>query len=202
MATGAFGVRMVGMTQLQGKLDKAARRGIRGAIMASIELTCRVAEKRVKVRYSGDPIKVRSGLTRASIRTQLTPARLEGRVGSSTRHTATLEFGATITPKRAKVLTIPLAAAKTAAGKSRGTARQVGAMYSATFWRKFPGQRNPILYGVRAGASRKQAGPQLVPLFVGVKRVVIRGKHVFRDEADKIGGAFIHNAVTELGKVL
>lgn len=200
--TGGFKVGFHGMTELQDKALRLAKKDIRKAGMVSVEATCRVCEKRVKVKFSGDPIHVRSGLTRQSIRTDLRPARLEGAVGSSMKHVKTLEDGATIVPKNAKVLTIPLAAALTAAGKSRGDARTVGKKYAHTFWMKKKGARNPILYGVRAGTTKATAGPQLVPLFVGVKKVKIRGRHVFKDEALQMGAVFITNATNELAKVL
>ena len=75
-----------------------------------------------------------------------------------------------IVPKRAQFLTIPLEAAMTAAGVARGTAREVGSEYDATFFSEDPseytqGATSLILYGVKGG--------EVVPLFSLVKKVAI-----------------------------
>lgn len=189
-------IKASGFQAVSRKMNRLASGDARKAVLVGLEQTARMVEREVKMKFSGDPIKVRSGLTRASIRTQMNPARLEGRVGSPMKHIGTLEDGATITPKRAKLLTIPLKAALTSAGKSRGGARQIGMKFARTFWMKGKGSRNPILYGVRSG------GKQLVPLFVGVKRVVIRARHPFAKVAAWAGLPMVRNIERELGKAI
>jgi hypothetical protein len=75
-------------------------------------------------------------------------------------------YGGTIRPKRAKFLTVPLDAAKTASGVNRFSARDVignpsAYGYSSTFF------RNQVLFGVRAGAGPRvvSEGRHVVPLF-------------------------------------
>jgi len=186
-------IRAIGVSKLTAKLDRATRGEFRKATMHGIGVSARQIEKRVKVRFSGQPIKVRSGHTRASIRTELRPARLEAVVGSPVRHIGVLEDGATIKPVTKKVLTIPLPAARTKAGKSRGGARQVGARYEASFWKKSK-RGNLILFG--------KQGRRLTPLFLGIKRVVIKGRHVFGQEAARAGATLVRNIERELRRTV
>lgn len=73
-------------------------------------------------------------------------------------YAAAQEFGATIRPKKGKYLTVPLAAAKTAAGVARGGARD----YPNTFIAK------SIIF-------QRQPGGAILPLFKLVRQVKIKG---------------------------
>lgn len=73
-------------------------------------------------------------------------------------YAAAQEFGATIRPRNRQYLTIPLAAAKTAAGVARGSARD----YPNTF----------IAKGI---IFQRQAGGPPLPLFKLAKQVKIKG---------------------------
>ncbi len=81
----------------------------------------------------------------------------------------------TIRPKNKKFLTIPLPAAQTKSGVSRGSATDKTA-YGETFIQKSKAG-NLIIFGKRKGLRGKSAGKtagSLVPLFVLVKSVRIR----------------------------
>lgn len=153
---------------------------VRKALLESIEEAARLIERDIKEGFQkGDPLHTRSGRTVASIHTRIVKSRLSAFVGTPLKHMRIHEEGGTITPKRSRVLTIPLKAAKTGAGKARGSARQVGAAYKHTFWYKKDDWKNPILFGVRATG-------RLVPLFVGVGRVDIPKREPFRKSQKRI----------------
>ena len=111
------------------------------------------------------------------------------------------EFGTTVTPQHAEVMTIPLKAALTASGVPRFTALEAKQIYDRTFW------YHNVLYGVMTGKGRGkrkrttsggQAGDKrdkIVPLFEGVKRANIAGgpgagTRYLRDNADAIQAPF------------
>lgn len=107
-----------------------------------------------KSNVSGIVLRVRSGGGRSRI-THL----VDGdsfTVGSPDAYMRAHETGATIVARRARLLTIPLPAAKTAAGVARFSARQ--APYAETFWRESK-RGNLILFG--------KQGDRIVPLFLG-----------------------------------
>jgi hypothetical protein len=162
------------------KLTSGANRAIDKALLNTTEAGARKVEKHLKlVKFSGKPIKVRTGRTRASIHTRLYPRERKAVVGSKMVQMRILEEGGTITPTRAKVLTIPLRAALTASGASRGTAREVGRRYWDTWW-DVNDRGNLILYGIKDAE-----GAEPVPLFVGVTKVTIKGRHAFEKTAKK-----------------
>jgi phage gpG-like protein len=76
-----------------------------------------------------------------------------GAVGTDIPYGPTHEFGGTIRPKRAQFLTVPLTAAKTAAGAGRGRARD----FPNTF--------------IAKGIIFQRIGKRIIPLFV-LKRMV------------------------------
>lgn len=73
-------------------------------------------------------------------------------------YAAAQEFGATIRPKRAMALTIPLDAAKTAAGVARGNARSF-----------------PNTFVAKGIIFQRQADGSITPLFKLAKKVEIKG---------------------------
>lgn len=173
-------IKTQGFRALATKMDRLAKRDLRAGIMDGIERSARLVEANVKrEQLSGNPVGVRSGRLRSSVRTDLRERTLEARVGTNVHYAPPIEEGATIRPKRAKYLTIPLRAAKTAAGKARGSAREVGAQYESTFVRKGKRRGSRILYGKR--------GNQVTPLFVLVKRVKIKPKRPFQRAARAVG---------------
>lgn len=91
--------------------------------------------------------------------------------GKVLRYAATHEYGATITPKRAKSLTIPLDAAKTRSGVTRGRARD----YPNTFI------RGDIIYQktdaiVQAEATGKKTRSKPRALFLLRRSVTIKAR--------------------------
>lgn len=92
------------------------------------------------------------------------------------------EFGAEAEPRKAKVMTIPLKAAMTAAGVPKFTALQARELFDRTFW------WNDVLYGVKAlkgrGTRRRTRGEdrgrgqqrdKVIPLFAAATHVKIGG---------------------------
>jgi len=122
-----------------------------------------IGEGIAKRKVSGDVLKRRTGRLAQSISFRVTAENLDRvlRIGvlggpeSVLVYAAAHEYGAEITPKRAKVLTIPLDAAKTPAGVPRFTAPEAKDQFEATFWKRSKAG-NLILFGVRNG--------ELVPL--------------------------------------
>lgn len=166
-----IGFSQVGAAKTARKLHGLASRDLRAANLRSVEFSARIVEADLKSkRFSGRPVKVRSGITRNSIRTQLDKATTSARVGTPLRHVPGLEDGITIRAKRAKYLTIPLRAAMTGTGRSRGNARTVGSRYQSTFVRKSK-RGNLIMFGKR--------GKRIVPLFVLKKSVRIKARRPF-----------------------
>jgi hypothetical protein len=179
------------------KLHKIARTELRRGIMDGIETGARVVETNLKGpsgTLSGSPVKVRSGRLRTSVRTHLDRTRLEGRVGTNVFYAVPLEDGATIRPIRAKKLAIPLRAALTARGKSRGTPREVGATYKSTFIRKSR-SGNLILFG-------KRSNDKAVALFVLVDRVRLKPKRPFALAAQKAGVGVVNAMHQSVGRAL
>jgi len=79
------------------------------------------------------------------------------------------EHGATIRPRNAKFLWIPLDANRTPAGHARMTPREAiakGGFISC--------KSGPIFFGVSGSSSKKNAGFKLTPLFVLKKEVTIK----------------------------
>lgn len=168
---------------------------IRKELGDTLERCALLVERNVKEdQMRGNAVFVRSGALRRSVRRHVDKKQLEAAVGTNMVYGRLLEVGGTIRPKNAKVLTIPLDAAKTAAGRSRGGPREVGRLYDDTFWKRVDG--GPlILYGVKAGstsggwrAQGKHSGPRLVPLFIGVPSATIPSKGPFRKAAAATGG--------------
>jgi hypothetical protein len=95
----------------------------------------------------------------------------------------------------AKKLAIPLAAARTKLGKSRGTPREVGASYKSTFIRTSK-RGNLILFGKRSVKGKP------VPLFVLVDRVKIKAKRPFGLAAERSGIGVVNAMGNAVQKVL
>lgn len=119
--------------------------------------------KRNVMTGGGSGLHVRTGHLHRSI-TYEGPKRrgrkIIGAVGTNIPYGPSHEFGATIRPKTAKFLTIPLPAAKTAAGAGRGRARD----FPNTFVRRSKAG-NLILF--------QKIGKRIIPLFVLKKMVKI-----------------------------
>lgn len=112
-----------------------------------------------KNKLSGQVLKVRSGRLRSSItnRVFLSGKDLAGQVGTNVVYAKIHEIGGTLIPKNSRFLTVPLSAAKTPAGVTRFSARQVISNpsaygYQGTFFRKH------ILFGKKTN--------RITPLFV------------------------------------
>lgn len=124
-------------------------------------------EKQVKRLATNKLIKRRTGKYVSSVRHRINERQMRGIVGTAYVPARQLELGGTIRPKRAKYLTIPLAGAKTRAGVSKKPRD-----YTGTFFQEVGGAL--YLFGKRTPAAKKA-----VPLFVLVKQVEQKGKHIF-----------------------
>ena len=126
-------------------------------------------------------LAVRSGKLRASVRPKVprvSATRIKGGVTVGTSY-ARVHFGprgskTTIRAKNSQYLTIPLDAAKTKAGVSRGRARDEG-VWGKTFVKESKAG-NLIVFGQKRGQRGKSAGQlsgKVTPLFVLKKSVTI-----------------------------
>lgn len=142
----------------------------------SLELVARIKKEYMTAgkETTDTALRVRSGGLRASVRplpvTEAASGTLEAGVGFGKIY-ARVHVGpkgktTTIRPKRTKFLAIPLPAAQSPAGVTRGTLKS--GVYGDTFVRSAPG--GPIVFGKVKGAG-KNAQP--VPLFLLRKKVVI-----------------------------
>jgi len=125
-------------------------------------ITQRLRADIVSKKLSGNPLKRRTGRLAQSITSLVTRTEKDiiGRVGTNVKYARLHEYGGEIKPKRAKWLTIPLAAAKTPAGVARGRARD----FENTFF-KFSSAGNLILF--------QRRGDNIIPLFLLKKSVTI-----------------------------
>jgi hypothetical protein len=159
------------------KLGSMARKAINesSVLLASYMKTDRFTGGTTPTR-----LKVRSGRLRASVKS-IKAAEKEGQItgGASigTKY-ARVHVGpkgqkTTIKPKRGKYLTIPLPAAQTRAGVTRGPARST--VWANTFVAKTKAG-NLIIFGkktVAKGAKAGQAKGAIVPLFLLLKSVTV-----------------------------
>ena len=157
-----------------------------------------LVEAEAKANVSGEVLNVRSGKGRASITTDVSDAPRSfsvGAPGETGRYLGAHETGATIVPRRAKVLTIPLDAAKTAAGVPRWSARE--APFEDTFWRRTRAG-NLILFG-------KNRGEPIVPLFLGVAQVTLPQRRWLLpafEETNQAREELLHRLAKHAGTVL
>lgn len=154
----------------------ALRQTIRRVVARNMQVANREAVLKASGRLvdlqMGRAIKRRTGRLAASISHQVQEVSdaVFGRLGilnggEAAVYAGVQEFGATITPKRAKVLAIPLPAALTPAGVPRFSPTEAAEFYDATWWGTSKAG-NAILFG--------RKGDQLVPLFVGKKSVTVK----------------------------
>lgn len=154
-------------------------------------LATRMREARNVVKedkLSGQLLNAPSGRLRTSIGSAVEEDRngaVIGRLGILTPGAETLVYGRAhefgtkgpIRPRPPRVLlTIPLDAAKTPAGKLRFTAREAAGLFDETRWlpAKPGGKAKAILYGWK--------GDRMIPLFAGVEEVPpIPAKHFLGD---------------------
>ncbi len=138
---------------------------VRKALQQGMLFAGNIVKEDIRSRLSGRVLKVRSGDLVGNVTATIpkwrgnTLSMRIGPTGPSRKYAATHEFGATIRPKTAKMLAVPLPAAKTASGVSRfkGPLRQaLTAEFTSTFvTKKISGKLR--LYGIRA--------KKVVPLF-------------------------------------
>lgn len=165
------------LSELARRFEDAPNR-MRTIVRGAMRQGMRRAENRARELVTGDVLQVRSGALRRSISSRVDESgdTILGRVGvlkgeKTLAYARAQEEGATITPKRAKVLTIPLKAALTPAGVPRFTAREAAEQY-LTFWHKQQ-DGDLILYGYK-GSGKNVKEKQLVPLFAGVTKVTLK----------------------------
>ena len=169
----AVAIKAIGLTKAKRRL-RTVDKAMENTVFLAIEKGARMIETHLReVKFSGSPINVRSGKTRQSIRTKLIRSKLMAIVGTKKPHVRMLERGGVIKPKK-KLLTIPLPAVKTPTGRVRGSALDYKKKWFKTKWIKSK-KGNLILLGW------KNKGDDPVPLFLGRKRVKIKGRHMFRN---------------------
>lgn len=155
-------------TDVAQRLDDAEKRTVR--------ILQQIGAAALRRRLTGEDRKRRSGDLTRSI-TAAEPLRRPGGVwegrfgygsGPSARYARILEDGGTITPKNAKVLSIPILAGLTGTGRARyESPKEV----EGGFWITRAGL--PPLFAVQRGGKNSQ---RLDILFVGAQRSVIKGK--------------------------
>lgn len=153
---------------------------IRDGIEAAIRYEIMAVKREAMLNLSGHALQVRSGRLRGSVDVQV-------RRSTRDRTTAVIAAGGsgvkyariweerrltTIRPKRGKYLTIPLDAAKTAAGVTRGNARS----FPNTFF-LFRKGRTPLIM--------QRKGKKVVPLFALAKQVRIGNRPYLRPAIEK-----------------
>jgi len=102
------------------------------------------------------------------------------------------EVGGVITPKRAKWLTIPLAAAQTPAGVARFSAREAKGMFDKTFFRTSQAG-NLILFGTK--------GDEVIPLFVLKKSVTIPARRYMSITVEQTKERVVEDIVDKIREV-
>lgn len=169
---------------IQEKLKKLAVDDRSKAIYRSFRTAALVVESKLKQNVSNRYLSRRSGRLASSIGSLITTEKtgLKATIGSGVRqggrlpYANILETGGKITPKNGSALTIPLPAAKTAAGAPRFTASQVkqgATKYTSSFVSK----------GVIFGIVGKKGKP--VPLFVLKTSVTIPAKYWMSKTAEE-----------------
>ncbi len=171
-------IKVVGLKEAKARLGKMSK-GIDEVLEREIEWALRTYQNEVKRLATGKLIKVRSGRYRSSVKIDFQGgADPQGLVSTDIIYAATLEWGATITPKRAKWLAIPLKAAQTRAGNSRGGPRS----FRNTFFARSKAG-NLILFGSPTAGTKK-----VMPLFVMKKKVKIKKRLIFATAQNNVDG--------------
>lgn len=122
--------------------------------------------ERLRASSSGDGVQTRSGSLSRSFSSFVTGQRLDTlavQIGSDSPYARKQEEGGEIRPVRAQFLTIPLEAAKTPAGVARGPARSFPNTFITTC-------------SLSGALMIWQEGEPDVPLFLLVRRVVLKGR--------------------------
>ena len=172
-------------------------------------------ERRIKEDYlTGGKLRVRSGTLRSSISHRVDidevsypepGVRAFVRIGvlrarrQVIKYAAALEYGAEVTPKQARLLTIPTQYAQDPSGNKLFSARGSRDIYPFTKWFNFGG--TPLLVGFVPGTK------QAIPLFRGAKRVLIgggrgRGYRFLRDALDEQARRAPRLLMQEVTKIL
>ena len=149
-------VKILGTDRLLKALDKISK-GIPPALVKAMWLACLEVTAQAKLNLAG---RSRSGQLMKSIHSDIkkTMTDIVGKVGTNLIYARIQELGGTITPKRARALTIPLRAALTGRGVARGKARD----FINTFIAK------SIIF--------QRVGKDIIPLFKLARRVQIRAR--------------------------
>ena len=183
-------VKITGATEFEARLGKVGRTVLERLRQTMVELTYKMrAEIRAEFHRAG--LHTRSGHLIGSIEAgpvKEIAAGIEASVmvGQGLPYARSQEYGATISPKSATYLAIPLEAAKTARGVERFAPRQAtSAGYDSTF------VRHGVIFGVR--------GKEIVPLFA-LKKSVSLTAHPFVRPAFTTMEPIAHQAILEAVK--
>ena len=169
------------------RLPERTKRALDSAEEKTVRIMQQLGVRSLRAKLSGEDRKRRTGNLARSV-TNTDPTRRpdgvwEGRFGygrgPSARYARILEEGGTITPKNAKVLSIPIGEGLTATGRARyASPRQV----PDGFWLSRPGLPPLFLRSVgKAGAVSR-----IELLFVGVKKVTIQAAHSARNAGAEV----------------
>jgi hypothetical protein len=165
------------MVILQKKLDALSPQKARHAWKGAMSIAANEVRNVMIKNVSGRNLKVRSGHLRRSIHYQVIERSKQliavigsgVGIGERVKYANIQETGGVIRPKRGKYLTVPLDAARTRAGASRGSARD----FPNTF------VRNNIIY-------QKTGKKTIVPLFALVRSVTIKPSRYLSDTAKEV----------------
>ena len=148
------------------------RRWMNEGLIEKITEACLKVEAKAKTYAPSD-----TGTLRRSIHTKIDERKLTGKVGTNLIYASPLEFGAKITPKRAKVLFIPL---------DRKT-RSLVARYGGV--RQFISAVNgKVVY--KGNVALVYAGEKVVGKFAIAKRVEIKPREFFKRAYEEVAKEF------------
>jgi hypothetical protein len=192
--------RLIGKKQLQRALDKLGGRTTLRKLKIVITKNVILLTTRLREAMTGgtsaNKLAVRSGKLRRNTKARKTTVEgthVRGTVGVGSVyarvHVSWSDQVTTITPKRARFLTIPLPAALTPAGVPRGTARNGPWGKTVIIPTKRQGKAQAIIYGVKKTQSGANVGAfrgGLIPLFVLARRVTVKSRIHIKDFMPKV----------------
>lgn len=180
-----FDIRVAGARELAVHYDNAPALVGTTAFTVMRRIVLRLVDYAVKNKLSGDPLESHTRNLARSLfsRVELQGNDAVGRVGydlAKAKYGRAQELGATIVPKSAKNLTIPVGEAKTAGGAQRFGAREFIAATSKGgsglygFTRSFVNKNKTAIMGVKASG-------EVEPVFLLRKRVVLPDRPALKE---------------------
>ncbi len=200
---------MIELTLQQADLERIAQRiqqldinDRSQALLKGFQTAALYIESMLKLSVSGFILNVRTGRLRSSIGSLVEGGEdsLKATIGSGVRQGKRVpyadihEIGGMIIPKRKRFLTIPLDAAKTAAGVTRFTARALmlgQTKYSGSFINK----------GIIFGTLNKGKSKRVVPLFVLKTSVNIPARYYMSKTLEATQGSIVNIILKKIDEV-